>query len=111
MRENILTTTNMGNYRVNNFIEDLYRIKVVPLIKEQAKRIDDDIRECIKLEIKMFGSIVKRYGDWAKFITREMIIVELPHSTNCFFEKVLYYRGKFIRGYGIKVDIRGKNGW
>ncbi|MBC8473349.1 MAG: hypothetical protein H8D54_00885 [Candidatus Omnitrophica bacterium] len=105
MRKNILTTNNVENYKVNNFIEDLYRIKVVPIIKEKAKQIDDDIRECIKLEIKTFGSIVRRYGDWAKFITKEMIIAELPRSYNCFFNKSLYYRGKFIRGYGIKLDI------
>ena len=95
----------MENYKAVDFIENSYRIKVVPLIKKQARQIDDDIREYIKLEIKIFGSIVKRYGDWAKFITREMIIAELPHSPNCFFEKGLYYRGKFIRGYGIKLDI------
>ena len=110
MRKTILTN-NVGNYKVNSLIDDLYKIKVVPLIKEQAKQIDDDIRECIKLEIKIFGSIVKRYGDWAKFITKEMVIAELPASQNCFFKQALYYRGKFIQGYEIKLDIRGKNGW
>lgn len=110
MRKAILTT-NVEDYKVNSLIDDLYRIKIVPMIKEQAKQIDDDIRECIKLEIKVFGSIVKRYGDWAKFITKEMVMAELPASQNCFFKKVLYYRGEFIRGYEIRLDIRGKNGW
>lgn len=111
MRKTILINNDLKNYKVNSLMEDLYRIKVVPLIKEQAKQRDNDIRECIKLEIKVFGSIVKRYGDWARFITKEMVIAELPASQNCFFKQALYYRGKFIRGYEMKLDIRGKNGW
>ncbi len=107
MRKTILATDSVEDYKVTNFIDDLFRIKVTPLAKEQAKQIDDDIRECIKLEIKMFGSIVKRYGDWAKFITKEMEMADLPRSSNCFFNKALYYWGKFIRGYEIKLDIRG----
>ena len=107
MRKNILTTNNVGNYKnfYKSYVNDLFKLKVAPKIEEQAKQIDGDIRECIKLEIKTFGSIVKRYGDWAKFVTKEMIIAELPYSENCFFNKALYYRGKFIRGYGIELDI------
>ena len=65
MRKTILTINDLENYKFNNFMDDIYRIKVIPLIKKQARQIDDDIRDCIKLEIKVFGSIVKRYGDWA----------------------------------------------
>jgi len=111
MRKIILNINDMENYKAVDFIENFYRIKVVPLIKKQARLIDDDIRNCIKLEIKIFGSIVKRYGDWAKFITKEMMILELPNSRNYFFKKTLYYRGNLIRGYEIKLNIRGKNGW
>ena len=99
-----LNINDIEKYKINNLIDELYKIKVIPLAKKQAKRIDDDIRECIKLEIKTFGSIIKRYGDWAKFVTKEIMMVDLPEPNKCCFHSKLYYRGKFIRDY--KMEIR-----
>ena len=90
---------------MKSYFDELYELKVVPIIKQQAKQIDDDIRKCIKTELKLYGSIVKRYGDWAKFITKEICMVEIQKSSdNIFFSKALYYRGKYIQGYQIKIE-------
>ena len=111
MRETILTTDDVVNYKVNNFMEDLYRIRVVPLIREQARRIDDDIRECIKEEIKKYGSIVKRYGDWAKFINKEMIMAHYSIDPKYPFYQTLFYRGKRIRDYVIRYASQNKKNY
>ena len=90
---------------MKSYFDELYELKVVPIIKQQAKQIDDDIRKCIKTELKLYGSIVKRYGDWAKFITKEICMVEMPKSSdNIFFRRALYYRGRYVQGYQIKID-------
>jgi len=92
-----------------SYFDDVYRLKVLPLIKQQAKQIDNDIRQCIKTEHKIYGSIVKRYGDWAKFITKEIVMVEQPNEGNIFFNQQLYYRGKHIRNYQInRGNIKGE---
>jgi len=90
-----------------SYFDEIYRLKVLPLIKEQAKQIDDDIRQCIKTEYEIFGSIVKRYGDWAKFIIKEILMLEMPNEGNIYFNKQLYYRGKHIMNYNIKIDFTG----
>ena len=91
-----------------SYFDEIYKLKVLPLIEQQAKQIDDDIRECIKIEYKIFGSIVKRYGDWAKFITKKIAMGEIPYrSGNIYYSKALYYRGKHIRNYQIKIDYIG----
>jgi len=102
MRETILTTDDVVNYKVNNFMEDLYINSFIPKIEFISRRIDDDIRDCIKEEIKKYGSIVKRYGDWAKFINKEMIMAHYSIDPKYPFYQTLFYRGKRIRDYVIR---------
>ena len=70
--------------------------------KKMSIYIDNDIRDCIKEEINKHGSIVKRYGDWAKFINKEVGIAHYPLNTKYLFYQSLFYRGKHIRNYVIK---------
>jgi len=76
-----------------------YKAEVIPTIEKISKQIDNDIRYCIKIEYKKYGSIVKRYGDWAKFINKEMGITYYPIDPIFPFHKSLFYRGKHIRDY------------
>jgi len=85
-------------------IDDIYKEKVIPFIKNTAKQIDNDIRDCIKQEIKERGSIVKRYGDWAKFINKEISVADYPISPKYPFHQSLFYRGKHIRDYIITFE-------
>ena len=80
-------------------IDDIYKREVMPIIKNTAKQIDNDIRMCIKREIKERGSIVKRYGDWAKFINKEIGMANYPINPRYPFHQSLFYRGKHIRDY------------
>lgn len=100
----MLTTRELpGNYEYN-LMNEFYEEQVIPNIIKIAKQIDDDIRTCIKREIKEYGSIVKRYGDWAKFINKEMSIAYYPIDPKYLYHKSLFYRGKHIRDYIMKFD-------
>jgi len=83
----------------------MLNIMIQPVIEKQSKQIDKDICECIKAEIKTYGSIIKRYGDWAKFLKKEITIVELKNSQKYIPDKALFYRGKFIRKYRITIEM------
>ena len=85
-------------------IDKMWQNLIVPATVKQARQIDNDIRECIKKEIKERGSIVKRYGDWAKFIRKEIGIVNYPVNPRYLFHKSLLYRGKHIKDYIIKFE-------
>ena len=85
-------------------IDDVYKKVIMPALINVSNQIDNDIRTCIKQEIKEHGSIVKRYGDWAKFITKEIEIVRYLADTKHLFHKTLLYRGKYIRDYYIKFE-------
>lgn len=100
----LLTTKNIIGKRTT-LINEMYQSKMIPLIKKQAIQIDNDIRECIKKEIKEYGSIVKRYGDWAKFINKEIGMAHYPIDPKYPFHQSLFYRGKHIRDYIIKFVI------
>jgi len=89
-----------------SIIDEMYKTNILPLVEKQARRIDNDIRACIKEEIKKYGSIVKRYGDWAKFIKEEFERVILPsHCNNIYFGEIIYYRNNFIGKYEIVIKI------
>ena len=103
----ILTTKNITGERTT-LIDEIYQSQVMPLIKKQAKQIDNDVRDCIKKEIRKYGSIVKRYGDWAKFINKEMGMAHYSIDPKYPYHQSLFYRGKHIRDYVIKINyIRG----
>jgi len=85
-------------------INDIHKKYITPKIIETAKQIDNDIRSCIKQEIKERGSIVKRYGDWAKFINKEIGIAHYPVNPKYPFHESLFYRGKHIRDYIITFE-------
>ena len=82
---------------------DLYTDMILPQIHKISKQIDNDIRVYIKQEIKEQGSIVKRYGDWAKFINQEIDIIEYEAEPGYLFHKVLLYRGKKVKDYCIEL--------
>lgn len=89
-----------------SIIDEMYKTNILPLVEKQAKLIDNDIRFCIKEEIKKYGSIVKRYGDWSKFIRKEFERVMLPsHCNNTYFGEKIYYRNNFIGKYEIVIKI------
>ena len=92
------------NYEYN-LTNEFYKTYIMPQIHKIAKQIDDDIRSCIKEEINKYGSIVKRYGDWAKFIKKEMCIANYPIDPKYPYLQTLFYRGKHIRDYDIKTYI------
>ena len=97
----LLTTKNIIGERTT-LIDEMYQNVMIPLIKKQAKQIDDDIRICIKKEIKENGSIVKRYGDWAEFINKEIGMTHYPTDSKYLYHQSLFYRGEHIRDYIIK---------
>ncbi len=72
---------------------------IEPKISELYQCIEDDIRRCIKIDYKQYGSIVKRYGNWANFITKNMQLVEKAYNDKYIFRKRLYYRGQLVGEY------------
>ena len=89
------------NYEYD-LMNDFYKGKVLPQLKIIAEQIDNDIRICIKREIKERGSIIKRYGDWAKFINKEMGMAHYPIDPKYPYHQTLFYRGEHIRDYVLK---------
>ena len=77
-----------------------WKDNVQPKLNLLYRQIDNDIRACIKEEIKKNGSIVKRYGDWAKFINQNFSILRFVHEKRFFYRK-LYFQGKLIREYSL----------
>jgi len=96
----LLTTKNIAGEQTF-LMDDIFKTNILPLCKRQAKKIDNDIRACIKKEIKERGSIVKRYGDWAKFIGKEFRRVILQNHDNIYFREEIYYRNNLIGKYEI----------
>ena len=89
-------------------IDEIYKDHIIPLTKKIAKQIDNNIRNCIKKEIRERGSIVKRYGDWAKFINKEIGLAYYQNNRNNYdglFYRELFYRGNSINKY--VIDYRG----
>ena len=90
------------NYEYN-LMNEFYEEQVIPQIHKIARQIDNDIRGCIKEEMKKYGSIVKRYGDWAKFINKEIVMAYYPLYSKNLLHESLFYRGKHIRDYDLNL--------
>ena len=98
----MLTISELPENYEYNLMNEFYEEQVIPQIYKICEQIDNDIRSCIKEGIKKYGSIVKRYGDWAKFINKEMGMAYYPIDPKYPFHQTLFYRGKHIRDYNIK---------
>jgi len=82
-------------------MDNIFYRYLEPETERVAKQIDKDIINCIKKERETRGSIVKRYGNWANFISKECLIVSKQPTSEFLLDKSLFYKGKFVNNYHI----------